>query len=385
MLNDAGRVTILAGRGCKTAHPQLLKIAEALKAPIVHALGGKEFVEYDNPYDVGMTGLIGFSSGYDAMMGCDTLLLLGTDFPYRQFFPTNAKVAQIDLRPENLGRRTGIDLGLVGDVGATIEALLPLLKPAQDGRFLKTAREDYANARKGLDELAQGKAGSGVIHPQHVARAISELASDDAVFTCDVGTPTVWAARYLKMNGRRRLLGSFNHGSMANALPQAIGAQAAYPQRQIVTLSGDGGLAMLMGELLSLRQLKLPVKIVVFNNGTLGFVELEMKAAGLIETGVALDNPDFAAMARAIGLHGVRVTDPSDVEAGVREVLAHPGPALLDAVTARTELSMPPKLTLEQMKGFSLYMAKAIISGRGDEVIELGKTNAGLLRQLFQT
>jgi pyruvate dehydrogenase (quinone) len=383
LLNEAGRVTILAGRGCRTAHAQLLKIAEALKAPIVHALGGKEFVEYDNPYDVGMTGLIGFSSGYDAMMGCDTLLMLGTDFPYRQFFPTKAKVAQIDLRPENLGRRTGIDLGLVGDVGGTIEALLPLLKAGRDGKFLKMAKEDYANARKGLDELAQGKAGSGVIHPQHVARVISELASDDAVFTCDVGTPTVWAARYLKMNGRRRLLGSFNHGSMANALPQAIGAQAASPQRQVVTLSGDGGLAMLMGELLTLRQLGLPVKIVVFNNGTLGFVELEMKAAGLIETGVALDNPDFAAMARAIGLHGVRVTDPGDVEAGMREVLAHPGPALLDAVTARTELSMPPKLTLEQMKGFSLYMAKAIISGRGDEVIELGKTNTGLLRQLF--
>lgn len=383
LLNDAGRVTILAGRGCRLARTQLIGVAERLQAPIVHALGGKEFVEYDNPYDVGMTGLIGFSSGYDAMMSCDTLLMLGTDFPYRQFYPTKAKVAQVDLRPENLGRRTAIDIGLVGDVGATINALLPLLRADRDGAFLHDARANHAKAREGLDDLAHGKPGSGVIHPQEVARVVSEIAANDAVFTCDVGTPTIWAARYLRMNGRRRLLGSFNHGSMANALPQGIGAQAAFPGRQVVTLSGDGGLAMLMGELLTVRQFGLPVKIIVFNNGTLGFVEMEMKAAGLIETGVALDNPDFAAMARAIGLHGVRVTDPGEVEAGVREVLAHPGPALLDAVTARTELSMPPKITLEQMKGFTLYMAKAIISGRGDEVLELGKTNAGLLSRFL--
>ncbi len=383
MLNGAGKVTILAGRGCRTAHAELVQLAATLQAPVIHALGGKEFVEYDNPYDVGMTGLIGFSSGYDAMMACDVLLMLGTDFPYRQFYPTNAKVAQIDLRPENLGRRTAIDIGLTGDVGATLARLLPRLTGGRDGDFLQSALENYAEARRGLDDLAHGTPGSGVLHPQHVARVVSELAANDAVFACDVGTPTVWAARYLAMNGRRRLIGSFNHGSMANALPQAIGVQAALPGRQVVTLSGDGGLAMLMGELLTVRQLGLPVKIVVFNNGTLGFVEMEMKAAGLIETGVALDNPDFAAMARAMGLHGVRVTDPGDIEAGVREVLAHPGPALLDAVTARTELSMPPKITLEQMKGFSLYMAKAILSGRGDEVIELGKTNAGLLKRLF--
>ena len=383
LLNGAEKVTILAGRGCRNAHAELVELAGVLQAPIVHALGGKEFVEYDNPYDVGMTGLIGFSSGYDAMMACDVLLMLGTDFPYRQFYPQKAKVAQIDLIPENLGRRTAIDIGLVGDVGATLAALIPRLGRGRDGSFLKSAIENYTKSREGLDDLADGTPGSGTIHPQHVARVLSEQAADDAVFACDVGTPTVWAARYLKMNGRRRLIGSFNHGSMANALPQAIGVQAAYPTRQVVTLSGDGGLAMLMGELLTVRQLGLPVKIIVFNNGTLGFVEMEMKAAGLIETGVALDNPDFAAMARAIGLHGVRVTDPGDLEAGIRDVLAHPGPALLDAVTARTELSMPPKITLEQMKGFTLYMAKAFISGRGDEVVELGKTNVGLLKSLF--
>ena len=383
LLNGAKKVTILAGRGCRNAHAELVELAGVLQAPIVHALGGKEFVEYDNPYDVGMTGLIGFSSGYDAMMACDVLLMLGTDFPYRQFYPEKAKVAQIDLIPENLGRRTAIDIGLVGDVAATLATLIPRLGRGRDGSFLKSAIENYTKSREGLDDLADGTPGSGTIHPQHVARVLSEQAAGDAVFACDVGTPTVWAARYLKMNGRRRLIGSFNHGSMANALPQAIGVQAAYPTRQVVTLSGDGGLAMLMGELLTVRQLGLPVKIIVFNNGTLGFVEMEMKAAGLIETGVALDNPDFAAMARAIGLHAVRVTDPGDLEAGIRNVLAHPGPALLDAVTARTELSMPPKITLEQMKGFTLYMAKAIISGRGDEVVELGKTNVGLLKGLF--
>jgi len=383
LLNEGAKITILAGRGCREAHPQLLRLAEALQAPIVHALGGKEWVEYDNPYDVGMTGLIGFASGYDAMMACDTLLMLGTDFPYRQFLPNEAKVAQVDLRPENLGRRTAIDLGLIGDVAATITAVMPQLRAGRDSEFLSKSLKNYEKSREGLDELADGKPGSGVLHPQHVARLVSELAAEDAVFTADVGTPTIWAARYLKMNGRRRLIGSWNHGSMANALPQAIGVQAASPGRQVVSLSGDGGLAMLMGELLTVRQLGLPVKIIVFNNGTLGFVEMEMKAAGLVETGVALDNPDFAAMARAMGLHGVRVSDPGDIARGVREVLNHPGPALLDAVTARDELSMPPRITLEQMKGFTLYMAKAILSGRGDSVIELGKTNTGLLRNLF--
>ena len=383
LLNDGGRVTILAGRGCRDAHAQLLQLAEILQAPVVHALGGKEFVEYDNPYDVGMTGLIGFSSGYNAMMACDVLLMLGTDFPYRQFYPTAAKVAQVDLRAECLGRRTSIDIGLVGDVAATIDALIPQLRALRDGNFLASARKDYAAARKELEQLAQGQPGSGVIHPQHVVRVVNNLATEDAVFTCDVGTPVIWAARYLTMNGRRRLLGSFNHGSMANALPQAVGAQSAAPERQVISLSGDGGIAMLMGELLTLRQSKLPIKVIVFNNGSLGFVELEMKAAGLIEAGVALENPDFATVARAIGIHGVRITDPAEVEKGVHEILAHPGPALLDAVVARTELSLPPKITIEQMQGFSLYLAKAIISGRGDKVIELGRTNRGLLSHIL--
>ncbi len=375
LLNAGKKITLFCGRGCAGAHASLMKLADTLKSPIVHALGGKEHVEYDNPYDVGMTGLIGFSSGYAAMLSCDTLLMLGTDFPYRQFFPENAKIAQIDLRPENLGRRTRLDLGIVGDVGATIEALLPKLAPKKDRKFLDASLAHYVDARKDLDDLATGKKGRKPIHPQFLAKTVSGAASDDAVFTADVGTPTIWAARYLKMNGKRRLLGSWMHGSMANAMAQAIGAQAAFPKRQVVSFSGDGGFAMLMGDILTLRQEKLPVKIVIFNNGTLGFVEMEMKAAGYVETGVALDNPDFAAMANAIGIFGVRVEDPGDLAEAVERVMSHKGPALLDCVTARNELSMPPKIQAEQVKGFSLYVMRAVMSGRGDSVLDLARTN----------
>ncbi len=375
-LLDAGKkVTLFCGRGCAGAHARLMQLAEALKSPIVHALGGKDHVEYDNPYDVGMSGLIGFSSGYAAMLACDTLLMLGTDFPYRQFYPENAKIAQVDLRPENLGRRCRLDLGVVGDVGDTIEALLPMLTPKTDRKHLDASLAHYKDARKDLDDLATGKKGRKPIHPQYLAKVVSAAASDDAVFTADVGTPTIWAARYLQMNGKRRLIGSWMHGSMANAMAQAIGAQAAYPGRQVVSFSGDGGFAMLMGDILTLRQQKLPVKIVIFNNGTLGFVEMEMKAAGYVETGVALDNPDFAAMANAIGIFGVRVEDPGDLEEAAERVMAHKGPALLDVVTARNELSMPPKLQAEQVKGFSLYVLRAVMSGRGDSVLDLARTN----------
>ena len=374
MLNAAGRVTLFCGRGCAGAHAELLQLAEALMAPVVHALGGKEHVEWDNPYDVGMTGLIGFSSGYRAMLDCDTLLLLGTGFPYRQFYPDDAKVAQVDLRAGSLGRHCRIDLGLIGDVGETIAALLPKLQAKTDRAHLDDSLAHYRKARAGLDALAVGKPG-GKIHPQYVARTLSEAASEDAVFTFDVGTPTIWAARYLAMNGKRRLIGSLNHGSMANALPQAIGAQAAYPGRQIISFSGDGGFAMLMGDLLTLNQHKLPVKIVVLNNGTLGFVEMEMKAAGFLETGVELVNPDFAAMASGAGIFARRVEDPAALPDAMAAMLAHDGPALLDVVSARQELSMPPKVGLEQVTGFGMWLARAVIDGRGTEIIDLAKTN----------
>jgi thiamine pyrophosphate-dependent acetolactate synthase large subunit-like protein len=375
LLNDAGKVTILGGAGCAGAHAELMAIAELLKAPVVHALRGKEFIEYDNPHDVGMTGLLGFSSGYYAMMNCDALLMLGTDFPYTQFFPEKAKIIQVDVRAEQIGRRTRVDLGLIGTVKDTVAALLPMLKKKKDAGHLKISVNHYKKARTGLEELAVGEPGKTPIHPQYVAKLVNELAAEDAVFTCDVGLPTVWAARYLRMNGKRRLMGSFVHGTMASALPQGIGAQAAYAGRQVVALAGDGGIAMLMGDLLTLRQMKLPVKIIVFNNGSLGFVELEMKAAGFLDFGTSLDNPSFAEIATACGFLGLRVEKPEDVDGALRQAFAYDGPALLDVVVNRQELSMPPTIEFKQATGFGLYIMKAVMNGRGDEVIDLAKTN----------
>jgi pyruvate dehydrogenase (quinone) len=376
LLNASRRITLLCGSGCAGAHASLLALGAKLKSPMVHAMRGKEHVEWDNPYDVGMTGLIGFSSGYYAMKDCDALLMLGTDFPYRQFYPeSGVRMAQVDIRPQNLGRRAPIELGLVGDVAATIDALLPLLEDKTDTAHLDEARDHYREARKDLDDLAQGRAGGRLIHPQQIARVVSQLAADDAIFTCDVGLPTVWAARYLAMNGKRRLIGSFWHGSMANAMPQAIGAQAAFPGRQVISLSGDGGFAMLMGDFLSLNQLGLPVKIVVFNNGALGFIELEQKASGFLDTGTDFKNPNFAAMAEAVGVRGIRLERPEDVEAGLAAALAHNGPVLIDAVVNRMELAMPPKVNAEMAKGFSAYMLKAVLDGRGTDVVELALTN----------
>ena len=377
LLNGKNRVTLLCGSGCQGAHNELLTLAECLKAPMVHTMRGKEYVEWENPYDVGMTGLIGFSSGYYAMLDCDVLLMLGTDFPYRQFYPqgSGVRIAQVDIRAENIGRRAPVDLAVVGEVRTTIEALLPLLQQNWEATHLAQAREHYARARKGLDNLAVGRPGKGLIHPQQIAKAISDHAATDAVFTCDVGLPTVWAARYLAMNGSRRLVGSFWHGSMANALAQGIGAQAAFPGRQVVALSGDGGFTMLMGDFLSLVQLGLPVKVVVFNNGALGFIELEQKSTGFLPFGTEFKNPNFAAMAEAVCVRGIRLEDPADVDEGIAAALAHKGPVLVDAVVNRTELAMPPSITAEMAKGFTLYMVKAVISGRVDEVVDLARTN----------
>jgi pyruvate dehydrogenase (quinone) len=375
LLNAARKVTILGGAGCADAHDELVDLAGKLKAPVVHAMRGKEFIEYDNPYDVGMTGLLGFSSGYRAMMSCDVLLMIGTDFPYQQFFPKDAKIAQIDIRGEQLGRRCKLDAGLIGDAKATIQALLPKIDDGRDEHHLKSALESYREAREGLDELASGHSVQNIVHPQYVARLLNDLATEDAVFTCDVGTPTVWAARYLKMNGKRRLLGSFNHGSMANALPQAIGAQVTHPQRQTIALCGDGGLAMCLGDLLSLHQLKIPVKVIVFKNNSLAFVELEMKAAGIVDYGTDLVNPDFAKIGEAAGLLGLSAKTPGEVQPAIEKALAHDGPAIVEVEVSRQELSMPPTITLEQMTGFSLFMLKAVLSGRGDEVLDLAKVN----------
>nr|CRL66480.1 thiamine pyrophosphate-dependent protein [Mycolicibacterium komanii] len=326
ILNDARAVTILGGAGVAGAHEALISVADTLNAPVVHALRGKEFVEYDNPFDVGMTGLLGFASGYKAIKEADVLLMLGTDFPYQQFYPDNATVIQVDIRGRHLGRRVPIDLGLVGTVADTLDALQPLLRKKTDRDHLDRSLKHYRKTRRRLDELAVNDRDRSPIRPEYVAGLVDRLSADDAVFTVDVGSPVVWAARYLTMNGRRRLIGSFNHGTMACALPLAIGAQTANRDRQIVALAGDGGLTMLFGELVTLIQNRLPVKLVVFNNSSLNFVELEMKAAGIVNFGTDLVNPDFAAVATAMGIFGRRVEQPADLEKALTDAFAHDGP-----------------------------------------------------------
>jgi pyruvate dehydrogenase (quinone) len=375
LLNDATNVTILAGAGVAGAHDDVIRLAATLHAPIVHALRGKEFIEYDNPYDVGMTGLLGFASGYKAIKEADTLLMLGTDFPYQQFYPARATVIQVDIRGRNLGRRTPIDLGLVGTVKDTAAALQPLLTQKGQRDHLDRSLTHYRKTRKSLDALAVNDRDRTPIRPEYLAALTDRLATDDAVFTVDVGSPVVWAARYLTMNGRRRLVGSFNHGTMACALSHAIGAQSALPDRQVVALAGDGGLTMLFGELLTLLQNRLPVKVVVFNNSSLNFVELEMKAAGIVNFGTDLHNPSFAAVAQAMGMFGRRVEQPTELEQAIADAFAYDGPALIDVVTARQELSIPPAITLEQAKGFSLYAIRTILAGRADELLDLVTTN----------
>ena len=374
VLNRSKKITILGGAGCAGAHAELMEIAGKLQAPIVHAMRGKEFIEYDNPFDIGMTGLLGFSSGYYAMMSCEVLLMIGTDFPYQEFYPKDAIIIQIDIRGEQLGRRAKLDFGFVGDTKTTLRTLLPKLQQNTHEAHLKQSREHYRKARLSLDELAIAHPGKP-IHPQYVARTLDQLAADDAIFSCDVGTPTIWAARYLTMNGKRRLVGSFTHGSMANALPQAIGAQASYPGRQVISMSGDGGFAMLMGDLLTLMQHKLPVKLIVFKNDSLAFVELEMKAGGLLDFATDLRNPDFAKIAEGAGLLGLRAETPDQVQPMLAAALKHDGPALVEVPVSRQELSMPPTVTFEQAKGFSLFMMKALLNGRADEVIDLAGVN----------
>jgi len=380
LLNDAERVTILAGAGVAGAHDELLAVAELLQAPIVHAMRGKEHVEYDNPYDVGMTGLLGFASGYRAMFEADALLMIGTDLPYRQFYPVDVPVIQIDRRGEQIGKRVPVAAPLVGTVRDSLRELVPLLTGAKSSKHLTEMRDHYLKTRKRLDKLASPSRGSRPIHPQYLTRLIDERAADDAVFIPDVGSPVVYAARYLTTTRERRIIGSFTHGSMANGLPMGIGAQAAFPGRQVISLSGDGGLGMLLGELLTVREHGLPVKIVVYNNSSLNFVELEMKADGFVRFATDLDNPDYARVAEAMGIWGRHVERSADLPGAVDDFLAQDGPALLDVVTERQELSIPPAITAEQVKGFSLYALRTVLSGQGSELVDLARVN---LRQIL--
>ena len=375
LVDEARRVTLFCGRGVAGAHDEVLALAERLKAPVGHALRGKEWIQYDNPYDVGMSGLLGYGACYEAMHSCDLLVLLGTDFPYVQFMPTKPKVVQVDLRRERLGSRSRLDLGVWGDVKETVRALLPRVDEKPDRAFLEQMLGRHRELVGRMRAYAEEVRGRRPIHPEHVAATLDELADDDAVFTVDTGMCTVWAARLIRATARRRILGSFVHGSMANALPQAIGAQLPDRGRQVIAMCGDGGFAMLMGDFLTLLQYDLPVKVVIFDNGSLGMVALEMLVAGYRPYQTALKNPDFAAVARAAGVTGIRIQDPGDVGDGLREALETDGPVLVDVLTDPNALSMPPKITGEQVKGFALAMSRLVLSGDADEVVNMARSN----------
>jgi pyruvate dehydrogenase (quinone) len=375
LINTSKKVVLFCGIGCADSHAEVISLAEMLKSPVGHSYRGKPFVEYENPFDVGMSGLLGFGAAYEAMHECDLLLLLGTDFPYSKFLPTKPKIAQVDVRVENLGRRSKLDLGLWGDVGETIRALLPMVEAKTDRAFLDAMLGKTKEARRRLNVYVDHAGKRTPMHPEPVAAALSEIAEHDAIFTADTGMCNVWSSRYVQATKDRRLIGSFTHGSMANALPQAIGAQCCYPDRQVIAMCGDGGLAMLMGDLLSLTQHNLPIKIVVFNNSALGMVKLEMEVAGLPDYQTDLKNPNFAKLADAIGIMGVRVENPADVSAGLKKALQHSGPALIDVVTDPNAVSLPSHIAPEMVVGFGLAMGKLVLSGHIDEVVDTIETN----------
>ena len=372
LLNDGEGVAIYGGSGCEHAHDAVVALASKLKAPVARTSRAKDFLGYDNPFDVGMTGVFGTEAGYHALMNCDTLLLLGCDFAWRQFYPSHAKIIQVDIDGTHLGRRHPVDIGVVGDVKATLEALLPRIQQRTDSAFLDGALSREREATKKLEkQAASGK--SGAIHPQYLTELISQHAAPDAIYTVETGTAMVWGLRHIRSTGKNRTVISLTHGTMANAMPQALGAKAAFPNRQVISLSGDGGLAMLMGDLLTTVQEKLPIKIVVYNNSSLGFVDLEQKVEGLLDTYTDLQNPDFGRVAEAIGLWGRHITKSADLESAVKDWLAVPGPALLDVVVNRFELVMPAKIELDEVFGMALYSVRAVLAGRSDDVFELIK------------
>ncbi|WP_063730833.1 pyruvate dehydrogenase [Streptomyces sp. RTd22] len=376
MVDEADRVTLFCGSGTAGAHEEVMAFAERVKAPVGHALRGKEHIQYDNPYDVGMSGLLGYGAAYEATNECDLLILLGTDFPYNAFLPDDVRTVQVDVRPEHLGRRSKLDLAVWGDVRETLRCLTPKVRPKTDRRFLDRMLKKHAEALEGVVKAYTRKVEKHIpIHPEYVASILDEEAADDAVFTVDTGMCNVWAARYLTPNGRRRVIGSFTHGSMANALPQAIGAQFLDRRRQVISMSGDGGFTMLMGDFLTLVQYDLPVKVILFNNSSLGMVELEMLVSGLPAYGTGNHNPNFAQLARAAGAYAERVEKPKHLRSALRTALHHKGPALVDIVTDPNALSIPPKIKAEMVTGFALSASKMVLDGGVGKMVQMARSN----------
>ncbi|MGW3911294.1 pyruvate dehydrogenase [Streptomyces sp. NPDC005070] len=376
MIDEAEKVTLFCGSGTAGAHAEVMEFAEKIKSPVGHALRGKEWIQYDNPFDVGMSGLLGYGAAYEATHECDLLILLGTDFPYNAFLPDDVKIVQVDVRPENLGRRSKLDLAVWGDVRETLRCLVPRVRPKGNRRFLDKMLKKHSDALEGVVKAYTRKVDRHVpIHPEYVASVLDELADEDAVFTVDTGMCNVWAARYISPNGSRRVIGSFSHGSMANALPMAIGAQFTDPRRQVVSMSGDGGFSMLMGDFLTLVQYDLPVKVVLFNNSALSMVELEMLVAGLPSYGTTNKNPDFAAVARACGAFGIRVEKPKHLAGALKDAFRHKGPALVDVVTDPNALSIPPKISADMVTGFALSASKMVLDGGVGRMVQMARSN----------
>lgn len=383
LLNEAKTVTIYGGIGCAGAKEELAELAEKLKAPVGYSFRGKMHVQLNAPYDVGMTGLLGIPSCYQAMKEADVLLLLGTDMPYDAFMPKGNKIIQIDLVQSRLGRRADLTIGAVGDIKETIKSLLPFLEEKDDRSFLDSFGTFHQKVQERLHQYVESNGEKDAIQPEFLADKINSLAKDDAIFTVDTGMSCVWGARYIQQTGSRTLLGSFNHGSMANAMPMAIGAALAHPDRQVIAFCGDGGLSMLLGDLSTIKQYNLPIKLVVFNNRALGMVKLEMEVAGLVDNETAMENPDFAKVAEAMGIHGMNIHEPSEVEDGLRQAFSFDGPFLLNVFTNPNALAMPAHITKEQVLGMTESMAKMILGGRMDEVFDTIKSNYKHLKEIF--
>ncbi|WP_026707343.1 thiamine pyrophosphate-dependent enzyme [Flavobacterium frigidarium] len=383
LVNKHPKISIFCGIGAGEAHEDILKLASLLKAPIGYSFRGKMSMQYNNPYEVGMTGLLGVPSAYHAMHESDVVILLGTDFPYEHFMPVDNKIVQVDEKPERLGRRAKLEMGLAGKIGDTVAALLPLIKNKEDDSFLKAQLEFYEKVKENLNVYVKDSGSHDHISPEYVASTINKMAHNDTIFTVDTGMCCVWGARYIEGTGKRKMLGSFNHGSMANAMPMAIGAQLAYPDRQVIAFCGDGGLSMLLGDLATIKQYNLPIKLIVFNNRSLGMVQLEMQVEGLPNNETDMVNPDFAMVAQAMGFKGITVTDPAKVENALEEAFIHDGPVLVSVFTNPQALAMPPKMEFDQMKGYALSISKMILGGRMDEVLEMVKTNYKHMKEVL--
>ena len=383
LLNSNSKITLFCGMGCKGAHDEIIAFANVLKSPIAYTFKSKMEIQYDNPYEVGLTGLLGMPSGYYSMHEADILIMLGTDFPYSVFLPDNVKTVQIDIKADRLGRRTTLAMGLCGDVKSTINALLPLLKNKENDDFLQCQLKRYAKVKEALSSYIESKGKLNLIHPEYVMSVINKLADKNAIFTVDTGMCCVWGARYLEATKERSMLGSFNHGSMANALPQSLGAAKACPDRQVIALCGDGGISMSLGDLQTIAQYKLPVKIVIFNNRALGMVKLEMEVDGLPDCETDMINPDFAKVAEAMGIENYTVTNPEDIESTLQTLLKSNGPALVSIFTDPNALAMPPVVDIDEMKGFAQSMYRMMINGRSQEVMDTIDSNLKHLKEIL--